>query len=82
MEKGNLIAEGRTAEIYEWGEDKVLKLFKPEFSPRLAEHEFERALASQKTGYKVPKVYEHLTYEGSPGIIYQKIEGIDMIDMF
>jgi aminoglycoside phosphotransferase (APT) family kinase protein len=78
MKKGKQIAEGRTALIYEWGENKIIKIFKPEFSHDLARLEYERALASQKTGYNVPKVYEILDYEGSPAIIYQKVNGIEM----
>lgn len=37
--KGPLIGEGRTAEIFAWGEDRALKLYRPEFPQDWARHE-------------------------------------------
>ena len=55
MQKSPLLAEGRTAEVYAWGEDKVLKLYRSGFPPGDAEYEYHKALASQKTGFAVPR---------------------------
>jgi aminoglycoside phosphotransferase (APT) family kinase protein len=80
IQKGPLLAEGRTAEIYEWGEDRVLKLYREGWSARSAEYEYRQALASQKTGYPVPAVGELVQVDGRHGIIYQRVEGRTMLE--
>ena len=49
--KGPLLAEGRTSEIFAWGTDQVLKLYREALSPKSAPYEYRPALASHKTGY-------------------------------
>ncbi len=80
MQKGSLIAEGRTAEVFAWGEDQVLKLYRSGFPPSEAEYEYGKALASQETGFAVPKVGELVNIEGRAGITYQRVEGITMLE--
>ena len=41
MKKGELIGEGRTAEIYSWGQNKVLKLYMDWCNPGWIEYEEE-----------------------------------------
>jgi Ser/Thr protein kinase RdoA (MazF antagonist) len=77
--KGSLLAEGRTSEIFAWGTDQVLKLYREGWSPKSAPYEYSQALASQKTGYRVPKVGELVEIEGRQGITYQRIEGRTML---
>jgi aminoglycoside phosphotransferase (APT) family kinase protein len=78
MEPGPLIAEGRTAEIYAWGEEHILKLYRPGFSQEMAEYERKCAQASENTGYAVPKVGDLLIFDNRPGIIYQRLSGTSM----
>lgn len=78
VQKGELIAEGRTAEIYAWGEGQVLKLYRPGWTAQTAEYEYQKALASQQTGYQVPHVGELVEVEGRPGITYQRVDGGSM----
>jgi hypothetical protein len=80
MRKGPLIAEGRTAEIFAWGEDQVVKLYRPGFPSNGAEYEYNKALASQETGFAVPAVGEVVTVEGRAGITYQRVEGGTMLE--
>ncbi len=79
MQKGPLLAEGRTAEVYAWGEDKVLKLYRSGFPLGDAEYEYRKALASQETGFAVPAVGELVSVDGRAGITYQRVEGITML---
>ena len=79
MEKGDLLAEGRTAEVYAWGADQVLKLYRPGWERRSAEFEAGQARASQQTGFAVPAVGEVLEVEGRFGVVYQRIEGQTML---
>jgi hypothetical protein len=80
MHKGPLIAEGRTAEIFAWGEGQVVKLYRPGFPSNGAEYEYNKALASQETGFAVPEVGEVVTVEGRAGITYQRVEGVPMLE--
>ncbi len=80
MTKGPKIAEGRSAEIYAWGEDQVLKLYRPEWGIGAVMYEHKQALASQQTGYIVPAVGEIVEVDGRHGIIYQRIEGETMLN--
>ena len=45
--KGKLIAEGRTAEIFTWGDHHVVKLFREGWTRRTAEFEHGKALAAE-----------------------------------
>jgi Ser/Thr protein kinase RdoA (MazF antagonist) len=79
--KGPLLAEGRTAEIYAWGEDQILKLFRQGWPERSCQYEHRMALASQQTGYRVPAVGDLIEIDGRQGIIYQRVEGRTMLQM-
>ncbi len=79
MEKGALVGEGRTAEIYAWGEDKVLKLFRSGWSKETAEHEAKFARLVQEAGVNTPFLSAVLEVEGRPGLIYQRINGSTML---
>jgi hypothetical protein len=81
-DKGPLLAEGRTAEVYAWGEDQILKLYRPGWSRRSAENEYRKALASQETGFAVPAVGELVTVDERAGISYQRVDGVSMWDDF
>ncbi len=77
-----LIAQGNTAEIYEVGEGKILKLYREGLHASLASQEYENSKAVYETlGELVPKVYDRIEYEARQGIIYEKIEGKDMLKM-
>jgi hypothetical protein len=54
----NPIAQGRTAEIYAYGEEKVLKLFFPTTPQDWIEKEIDTGRYIQETPLPVPKVYE------------------------
>lgn len=82
MQKGAHLADGRTAEIFEWGEERVLKLFRPGWSAADADYEYEVARAVEATGYPCPQVYERVEVEGRPGILYQRIRGEPLLAGF
>jgi len=76
MEKGALIGQGRTAEIFAWGDEEALKLFRPEFSsPAGSAYEAKMARAIFAAGAPCPKVGEVVEVEGRAGIVYERIEG-------
>jgi aminoglycoside phosphotransferase (APT) family kinase protein len=76
MEKGACIGQGRTAEIFAWGEKEVLKLFRPEFSsPAGSAYEAKIARAIFATGAPSPSVGDVVEVEERAGIVYERIEG-------
>lgn len=77
---GSKFADGRTAEVYTWGGDQILKLYRKGWPRRTAEFEHRQALASQQTGYCVPLVGEVIEINGRFGIIYQRVYGQTMIN--
>jgi len=76
---GPKLADGRTAEVFAWGDDQVLKLYRDGWPRRVAEFEYHQALASQQTGYRVPIVGEILEIEGRTGILYERVNGSTML---
>ncbi|MDP4091100.1 MAG: aminoglycoside phosphotransferase family protein [Bacillota bacterium] len=79
MEKGALIGQGRTAEVYEWGEDKVLKLYFDWYKNEWIKYEEESGKALAENGVPCPKVYDIVQEDRRNGIIYERIRGISML---
>lgn len=76
---GAKLADGRTAEVFAWGDDQVLKLYRTGWRRQTVEFEYRQALASQQTGYRVPLVDRVVELDGRAGIIYQRVEGSTML---
>jgi len=76
--KGPYLAQGRIAEIFAWGDQKVLKLFRSNHRAA-AEHEARIARLIYANGIKTPRVYDIVEVEGRPGIIYERIHGTSML---
>lgn len=75
----NPIAFGRTAEIYAWGEGRILKLLRSGFAPGLIQQEQAITAAIEQAGIPVPKIYEVVEIDGRPGIVYERIDGPSLI---
>ena len=79
MKEGKLIGQGRTAEVFEWDEDKILKLYRIGLPKMMIEKEYEISGIICKQLSLVPKVYEIIEIDNRNGIIYEKINGITMM---
>ena len=69
------IGAGRTAEVYDYKDDKVLKLFYSAFSTKIIEDEYLIAKNISTTTNLVPKVYDIDHTKNRTGIVYEKIKG-------
>jgi uncharacterized protein (TIGR02172 family) len=69
------IGTGRTAEVYDYKDDKVLKLFYPAFSVNIVEEEHLIAKEISNTTGLAPKVFDIVHNRNRTGIVYEKIEG-------
>ncbi len=81
MENGTVIGTGNTAVIYEWEDGKVLKLFHPGYPKEAVDREFKNALALDKLDFGKPKVYETVFYKGQWGILYERAEGENLLEV-
>ena len=72
MEK---IGIGRTAEVYDYEDDKVLKLFYSTSSVKTIEDEYLIAKGISTTTSLVPRVYDIVHIRNRTGIVYEKIKG-------
>ena len=77
-----LIAKGNTAEVFEYGEDKVLKLFKPGYSVEQIQREFNNTVIMNRSCVHTPKVFEIVEQEDRHGIVFQKILGTDLFSEY
>jgi Phosphotransferase enzyme family len=75
---GTLIGEGREAEVYAYGDDAVLKLYRAGFGGYRAEPAALRAL----DGYGVaPRLLDIVDSDGRTGLVVERIDGPDLLTL-
>ena len=74
------IAEGATAEIFVWDEDKILKLYHEGASSGEAEQEAADASIAYEAGVNTPAVIDTITIENRQGIIFERMHGVTMLE--
>jgi Ser/Thr protein kinase RdoA (MazF antagonist) len=79
MSLGALVAVGRTAEVFAWGEGRVLKLFRPGWSMDVARHELAVARAIHAAGVPSPRPDEAIEVAGRAGVVYERISGLSLL---
>jgi uncharacterized protein (TIGR02172 family) len=79
MDKGALIDRGRTAEIFEWGDHQILKLFRDWCPDTWVDHELKIARIVEAAGLPVPAVEDKVQVGGRSGIIYERVSGPSML---
>ncbi|SFI50851.1 Phosphotransferase enzyme family protein [Paenibacillus sp. UNC496MF] len=72
-------AQGRTAEVYPYGESAVLKLFRPGIPVPLIEDEFRVGRRAREAGIATPLPLERLEIDGRQGIVFERIAGESML---
>ncbi len=78
--KGPLVGIGRTAEVFAWGEDQILKLYRPEMPREWVGYEAKIGRLVSEAGLAAPAVVDVIEVEGRLGIIYERIVGPSMLD--
>ncbi|HKD96305.1 MAG TPA: phosphotransferase [Micromonosporaceae bacterium] len=78
MPAGSLIAEGREAEVYAWGDEAVLKLYRPGFDGYVT----EAAALVRLDGHGVaPRLIEVVEADGRHGLVLERLRGPDTLAM-
>ncbi len=75
MQKMNLLGKGNTAEVFEYTNGKVCKLFFEGYPHEYIGLEFKNAEEMCRNKIRVPKPFQMIMIENREGIIYEKIEG-------
>jgi len=73
------IAEGRTAEIYEWNKGQILKLYRDWCPRHWVEEESKVAQAIHKAGIPSPAVGEILEVNHRRGLVYERVTGRSLL---
>jgi aminoglycoside phosphotransferase (APT) family kinase protein len=79
MTIGAKVGAGRTATIFRYGANQVIKLFRANFSIQAITEEFEIGRSLNKTGLSVPSTHDLLTIDGRSGISLDYFEGHSML---
>ena len=77
-----LIGQGRTAEIYAWGNDQVLKLYHPGWPASWVEQEAQISQQVAQTPLAVPAVSGVIEVDGRQGILFERIAGPTLVQHF
>jgi len=80
MKVGKLVGQGRTADIFEYGEGKVVKLFHKDFPENYIQYEYNVNKYLQDKLDFVPKIYDIIDHQNKKGIVYEKIAGISLLE--
>ncbi|MDD2717990.1 MAG: aminoglycoside phosphotransferase family protein [Candidatus Wallbacteria bacterium] len=81
MNISDCIAKGRTAELFDLPEGRVLKLYFSTFHRSTVEKEFRNTLAVHKAGLPVPFPHEIIVKNDRYGIVYEKVNGKIMTEL-
>ncbi len=72
---GKLIGSGAGSDVYEYGPDKVCKLYIDKYGIDMVNWEYKKTLDAYKNGLPTPKVYEIIEYNGRFGLVMEYIKG-------
>ena len=81
MDKGEMLARGRTAEVFAWKDNQVLKLFLEDWPVDSVEHEAQVTGAVHKAGLPAPAVEGTVEVEGRLGIVLERVDGPSMLQV-
>ena len=76
---GPRLGRGYYAEVFTYGEGKVIKLFDDGRDMESANHEARVTAVARESGIPAPKVYEVVTVNDRVGIVMERIDGENMI---
>ncbi len=78
MNDETFLGQGNTAEIYQYGEGRILKLFRQQMPYLMIEREYKVTKVVQEYLDNIPKAYELIERDQRHGIVYEQIKGVDM----
>lgn len=82
MKLGQRIGEGGCAEVFEWGDGKVLKLFRSNTDTYAVNREYRNSRMAWHAGLPAARAYELLELNGRLGIVFERLVGQTMTERF
>lgn len=76
-----ILGLGRSSEVYEYGTDKVLKLYYKEHSYETIKWEYDKLSDAKNHSVPVPAVYELIEHDGRFGIIMERVSGESLLEI-
>jgi aminoglycoside phosphotransferase (APT) family kinase protein len=76
--RGVVIGRGRYADVFNWDDGQVVKLFHQGLPEHLAKREFIATRVLYEAGLPVPEVFGVVTVQGRNGLVLEKVEGPSM----
>ena len=78
-DRGPLLGEGREAEIFAWGDGQALRLLRDPNAGARLQWEAAAMRAAARAGVAVPAVDAVIAVDGRPGLVMERIVGIDLL---
>ena len=75
------IAEGREAEIFAWEDGAVLRLMRNADAQPAVDSQSEALKAAHEAGVKVPQPRGATSVDGRPGLIMDRLDGLDLLTL-
>lgn len=75
---GELIADGRTSEVYRFGADGAAKVLKPSTPAHWAQVEADFTASVRELGVPAPEVRDVIEVDGRPAVVFERIDGPSM----
>lgn len=72
---GAHLGSGAGSDVFEYGPDKVCKLYVEKYDRSLAEYEYNKTQMAYDSGLPTPKLYDIIEHEGRFGIVMERIHG-------
>lgn len=76
-----LVGEGRTAEIWQHGSQKILKLYREDVSEHNINQEYKISQYVHTQGVRTPQPFELISEQSRQGIVYQQIQGPSLLKL-
>jgi len=73
------IAEGREAEMFAWGEGRVLRLYRGDFYRGAPEQQARLLRIARECGLRVPAEYGLIEVDGRTGVVLERLDGPDLL---
>ncbi len=76
-----LVGQGGEAQIYAWSDDRVVRLLRARGSNGRIAFEVAALEAARSAGVRVPQIYEEVVVDGRPGLVMERLEGLDLLSI-
>lgn len=74
------LADGNTAEIFEWDDTRILKLWRSHYPPSDVDNEAYIGRVIATSTLPVPCIYDVVEHQNRRGIIYERVRGVSLLD--